>query len=292
MQIVCNLAGKAEGESMNVDVATHLCFCGSGKAVATCCYATANTLPPGNRTGYSHPKCYAKAFGDCSFKVSKEHFVSESVLKLLPLKDMTLTGAPFLQGGSMRASPAAMSSKVLCERHNNALSSLDSRARQFFGVALAGSEQEFGVICGTDLERWMLKFMCGLIASGQALARDGTQIEARAPNARFLNVLFGTEPLGDNLGLHVFAQAGRTYTTNKLQFCVFAVDGGIKGCAFTIDHVELLLMLEPLPQLTDASIKVINRPAVIVVEVEGKHREIHLGWPGRPVFHLKLDAQR
>ena len=40
-----------------------------------------NTQPPGNRTGFSHPKCYAGGDHNCSEKISREHYDSATVLK-------------------------------------------------------------------------------------------------------------------------------------------------------------------------------------------------------------------
>ena len=34
-------------------------------------------------TGYSNPKCYARILGNCSEKLTGEHFISRSVLKIL-----------------------------------------------------------------------------------------------------------------------------------------------------------------------------------------------------------------
>jgi len=41
--------------------------------------------PVGSRTGYRHPKCYAGADSNCSTKISKEHFISETLLERISL---------------------------------------------------------------------------------------------------------------------------------------------------------------------------------------------------------------
>jgi hypothetical protein len=40
---------------------------------------------------YRHPKCYANTRGGCSTKISGEHFISHSLIKLYGFDDPTLT---------------------------------------------------------------------------------------------------------------------------------------------------------------------------------------------------------
>ena len=41
----------------------------------------ANVNPPGPKSGYQHPQCYAKSDCNCSTNISNEHFISKNMLK-------------------------------------------------------------------------------------------------------------------------------------------------------------------------------------------------------------------
>lgn len=71
--------------------------------------------------------------------------------------------------------PVALASKVLCERHNSALSPLDTAATDLYAIlrrinAELGDEaptapSETFTVGGVDLERWLLKALIGLAHS-------------------------------------------------------------------------------------------------------------------------------
>lgn len=72
---------------------------------------------------FSHPQCYARALCDCSAKLSREHYVSNSVLKLLGVEHIISHASWLSPEQCSRPLPvSALSSKVLCDRHNQALS--------------------------------------------------------------------------------------------------------------------------------------------------------------------------
>jgi hypothetical protein len=160
------------------------CPCGSGKEARNCCLTKAgfrkmpvNASPPGPRTGFAHPRCYAKGLADCSREISREHYLSQSVLRHLN-QDGALRVEGLTWGGRypLRLPTGAYASKVLCKRHNTALSPLDALAVPLFEAirtpqAENTGEQSLRLFCGHDVERWLLKTMCGLLASN-AIAID------------------------------------------------------------------------------------------------------------------------
>src|SRR5262249_49648435 len=111
------------------------CPCGSGRLIKDCCLsARSNTRPAGPKTGLSHPKCYARALGDCSAEISREQFLSVSVLKCWTDVGLAKVSgfAPINGGESTIMQIQNARPKVLCTRHNNCLTGLDSRAKSFF----------------------------------------------------------------------------------------------------------------------------------------------------------------
>ncbi|GAA4553781.1 hypothetical protein [Pseudonocardia xishanensis] len=160
------------------------CPCGSYRR-ARSCHAEGPahwTVPPtgrpllgGERTGYAHPQCYAASSADCSEDLTREHWFSKSILDQIGEKTFWVEGLRWQKGpGKKEVSHKSFRSKVLCGRHNEALSALDAEAAEFFGVCARCQDlmvsrtpgRLFAMFAGDDIERWMLKVVLGGIASG------------------------------------------------------------------------------------------------------------------------------
>lgn len=137
-----------------------------------------------------HPRCYAGVSEDCSTKVSSEHWLSADILRASSGEQpVIVSGMPWQAGAEHALSVRALGSKVLCERHNRALSPLDRLAGQVFRVVhhyQADQREitdphghEFALFSGDVFERWMLKLLWGGVAA-RALGRR----EAPAPSLR------------------------------------------------------------------------------------------------------------
>lgn len=101
--------------------------------------------------------------------MSGEHLFSEVILNLLTGADGKLvrTGYPWQAEGEFQSlTPSGCKANVLCKRHNNALSPLDSTAGAFLKGILKTPEflQKHDlrgiILSGDDLERWILKTLC------------------------------------------------------------------------------------------------------------------------------------
>jgi hypothetical protein len=100
---------------------------------------------------YRHPKCYANLHGGPDTKISGEHFVSHSLIKLYMSKNFV--------------------ANVLCRNHNTELGVIDAAALQFAtfvrhialgfgnGAGQWGKRDEI-TVPGDDLERRALKLLC------------------------------------------------------------------------------------------------------------------------------------
>ena len=79
------------------------CPCGSGNAIADCHLDVDGRFrkhlpplrPPGSPTGFSHPNCYLRETYDCSEQISREHYISRSVLEQLG-SVLRVSGMPWL----------------------------------------------------------------------------------------------------------------------------------------------------------------------------------------------------
>ncbi len=156
--------------------------------------------------------CYAAPLGDCAGPLNREHFVSKTLLKEFEeATGLHVTGYPHGNSYSKIAMTVeSMSAKVLCETHNNKLSNVDVEGSRFliafFSAHMGLLEERFTVdptyeCDGPLIERWMLKYICGLIASGQA-GIGAERIERTSPPLEFLQVLFGLETLPSEWGLY------------------------------------------------------------------------------------------
>jgi len=174
------------------------CPCGGGKRYADCClrfdgrpYKTpAARTPALPATSYSHPQCYMRSTQDCGRQISREHFVSASVLSHLGGANVRLSGVPWLAADETKDLPiSALASNILCKRHNEAFAPLDTMAGKFFGVlnsihqdVLTGRRLsrrgDWYLFSGEELELWLLKTAIGLFNSGTA-AKDREKLASR-----------------------------------------------------------------------------------------------------------------
>jgi hypothetical protein len=157
----------------------------------------------GPPTGYPHPRCYAAALNDCGSKLSKEHLIAHSILKLLGKGPAPrVEGLPGKKAGEQK--PLANTSfkkAMLCVRHNReGLSGLDdqgkslyantARINEAFSTDKAVQSESF-LFHGPDIERWMLKVLCGMLVAEKATSATGTIITGWKPPEVWLQILFG-----------------------------------------------------------------------------------------------------
>jgi len=207
-----------------------------------------NTHPPGAITGYAHAKCYASGDRNCSSKISKEHFISETLLRQIHLNNTAkVAGLKWQQKETFNVVPLpGLASSILCERHNNALSPLDTCMGLFsetigeFDAALrlctsaeASEEKHFS---GDDIERWMVKCLLGLTTSKNL---HSTNLKPECVDLLFANI-----PWPEGWGLY-FSDSSAKPIHHSASFLietrvdlarglVLAADFVIRGVPFTL----------------------------------------------------------
>ncbi len=176
-----------------------LCPCGSRRRSSNCHKAkdgswVALTPPPlltGPRTGYTHPKCYAGSSGDCDRQLTREHFITDDILGHISHDGnaVSVEGATWQKTGEQRMTigRASLARKMLCQRHNHALSPLDRMAGEFFRYAIEDHldifpyliggydttfRRSFTLVSGPYFELWLLKVVWGALEAA-ALEIDG-----------------------------------------------------------------------------------------------------------------------
>ena len=97
---------------------------------------------------------------------------------------VTIDGFPWQDSGARNKVPAlSLTGKILCRRRNLASSALDAITSRLFERidqfhhelvdAAQKNENRFFLFNGHDIERWMLKTLCGAVVSGNAEIRTG-----------------------------------------------------------------------------------------------------------------------
>ncbi|MDF3822394.1 hypothetical protein P3G55_21015 [Leptospira sp. 96542] len=145
--------------------------------------ADANACPAGSATrnvdkagslyaigqNFNLMKCYANSVGNCSSKFSREHIISDSLLK----SKVGVSGFDWCKGKEVFIGKGSFTQKILCTTHNSALSPFDSEMTRLFKIlkvyddqskiktGIIGYKEE--IIQGELLERWVLKTSINLI---------------------------------------------------------------------------------------------------------------------------------
>jgi hypothetical protein len=280
---------------------TETCPCRSGRLIRDCCGATgtlfraaASTTPPPPATDFTHPDCYAGALRDCSTKISGEHYISADVLQALgdlgPVSGFTWLGP---DGSAKVVAPGALVGNVLCKRHNEALSSIDARAGQFFRQLQAADEFlqraagtfEIYLANGHDLERWLLKMLCGVVAADVV---DTVQVPRPwRPPIAWLRILFGGERFPPGWGLYVPAPIGHAdQVVERVEAAVISnTTDGIYGLTCRLRDKQLVLaMIRPATPLPADSVlaHAIYRPGELLLQMDERRFSVMFCWEQGP----------
>ena len=233
-----------------------------------------NSIGP---TGYRHAKCYASADANCSRKISREHFISESLLRRIELNNTAkVAGLAWQQQETFnKISIKGMASKVLCKRHNEALSHLDAAvtalAETIHGFdksdLLASENASFN---GSDLERWMLKCLHGLSTSGNIKS---------TPKPECLDLLFARRDWPEHWGLYFSMSREPIYHTDSLLIETLTDPTGslILAAKFFIQGLPLILLLG---KPGDPASFGIWRPEKWVFKFSGSEKTLRFIWDG------------
>lgn len=113
------------------------------------------------------------ATADCGGGLSREHYISRG---LISGPELRVRGMPWQQEEVARYSPDNLVARILCRRHNSAMSPLDAHAIRFFLAVEAALEHaqrrslsrksQFHMTSGDGLELWAMKTLASLYASG------------------------------------------------------------------------------------------------------------------------------
>ena len=196
------------------------CPCESGKAFKACCLHTdgvprvllPSLVPKNPLTGYTNPRCYLKHTKDCSEQISREHFISRSVLEIT--KTFGLQGLPWQDPSEevLNYGIENLASRILWERHNSALSPLDAMAARTYKIIMQIRDElakptqysrgRWFIASGEALELWTIKILCGLFFSKIAATTDRQRlIEDHFLNVETFDRAIRGHPLPEHCGM-------------------------------------------------------------------------------------------
>lgn len=222
--------------------------------------------------------CYAAHLGTCSGKLSREHYISKSVLELVG-KTVSVSGFPWQTSNrSMEIGIEALTSKILCEHHNSELSPLDNIGAEFLrslkssfdgSVNHGEFKDEIIDIDGLKLETWLLKVLCGIISvSGFS----------KVPK-EWIEILFQNRSFPNNSGIYFFGSPGLAkWSFNLVRiFSVQDKGGKIAGAKFGIGGIATLLAFGK-PIFHEPGIEYLYRPANLVIQKGSNIKRFNFSW--------------
>ncbi len=240
--------------------------------------------------------CYASCLADCNTRLSREHYISESLLHCLNCdNDLRVNGFSWMGADEKHLPPNALTAKILCERHNSALSPLDSIAARLFQAfdeegASGSGRQLLYLFSGHDLERWLLKVLCGM-AYSRNLPR-GVDCDTTIPR-QWLEILFGYDDFSNEQGLYVCNVPGHLFGgPTGLAVQVIAGRGRLSGFSLSICGYELILSMSGFPTRRYDGRKFVYRPMEFYTTGPEFEKSIVLSWVGPAdlgSIHLEID---
>ena len=283
---------KIVDEKVQFSIApTDLCPCGSKTPAYKCCLNSsgfhkpqASIRPLLPKTGKSLVKCYASDLKDCCSKLSREHYVSITLLEYLNRdKDLRIKGLTWPNNLEDKFPPNALASKILCERHNGSLSKLDKIAIGIFTAfdesnTTDSNQQLLHLFSGHDIERWLLKILCGMAYSKNLPTNPN--IITTIPY-EWLQILFGYEEFSNEKGLYVCKTKGHIFEGPRgLKIGAIEGNGQLSGIGVWICGYELILSMNGFPSRFFDNREVVYRPQEIHSIGKIFEKSIVFSWDG------------
>jgi hypothetical protein len=227
-----------------------------------------------------HSRCYAATLGGCSGQISREHYISRSVLESVG-QVIQISGLPWQERSEIKTvGTSALTAKILCEHHNSLLSPLDDTAKELvvglkdaYDSAMKGNMSNGTCsLPGDQLEKWLLKVIVGIF---NLSTRYQVPME-------WIELLFDRKPWPVGEGMHIFGvQGAATWNFQLLRIIpVYKTEDArsILGAKFGLGGLPFLLAFGR-PRFWEAGMEAFFRPGKLQVCQGSSVREIHLSWP-------------
>jgi hypothetical protein len=222
-------------------------------------------------------ECFLKEFGTCRGGLSREHYISASVLR-------ATGGNSTAKIGGLAWQPAnriqcigigSLQSKILCEGHNSGLSQLDTVAGKLFQTLHAidkerASVRSLSTFNGLNIEQWLLKVLCGISASGG--------FKTNYLPEQWKAILTGRAPWPEFWGLYVFQpQEAQIFSSDLLiETKINPATKEILAASFRVAGISfnLLLGTPECPQAFGT-----HRPRGLIFRHGTEEHRVEFIWP-------------
>jgi hypothetical protein len=201
-----------------------------------------------------------------------------------------VSGFPWQKAGEVKELPIkALASNILCKRHNEALACLDDIGGRFVkSLHTINADSGNGIAVdrmflfnGHDIERWMLKGLCGL-AYSKNLAHNAKQITDWTPPVEWLEILFGLRLFPDKWGLYYEAGDAEEIrqTSPDIKLAPLYREGVIYGMRIWLISFAFLLAMTAPPDDKRGTLleKAIYRPSGLSFNDGKKEQTLALAW--------------
>lgn len=215
-----------------------------------------NERPPPSRplTGPLLKVCWARGIGGCGGGLSGEHVISDG---LFTGSVVGIAGGPWTEGEVRPFGKNKLKRRILCVRHNSALSPVDREGiRTFRGIrdldeALAANRRRPGgvhlrhEVVGSLLERWFLKTAINsFVVGGGTKTWEGGSVPSDPP-LWLVQAAFGHGALPPPLGLYNWSGesvGGKVSLVQEVGFVPLYFEGAILiGARFTFHGLSFLI---------------------------------------------------
>ena len=236
--------------------------------------------------------------------LSDEHFISFGLLARVCKDDRGLYVRGLGRDPTWRwIQPERVVSRVLCTAHNSALAPYDAFIGEFGDellrtVAAVSGDRGISTVVrfdGQNLERWMLKALCGLVASGQAARQDGAPLDKAVPDD-WVRWLFGQADILPPLGLYFRGEIGDQQPIGPSVTIgpITTAGGKVVGLEFSFEWWQAVLVLVDWQGTATGAIRPtsIRRPQYVALKNENGEHRVEFAWPHSPGPGVELTYTR
>lgn len=269
-------------------------------------------------------KCWANKYSPCDGKLSREHYISQSIFEQ---QFIYVSGLSWCKGEEKKISIANLTKKVLCEHHNNTLSTKDIAGLNAIRVfeqlipeehRKAKTPPESPKIDGLNFERWLLKTAINLTYQGDMHIGVGmTDSVPGVPAPYLLQVVFGDLPFTHKMGLYALCyETLEKFQVGSISFTPIRKDNCIGGFIFHIRGFDFFLSLYPghapprlgklglgqdvkIEKHIATALPVYRKELITVLNESRERSDVHFEWRNQhsvskdPNYHVpgELDAK-
>jgi len=145
--------------------------------------------------------CWASCLKNCAKGKSREHYISDGIFDG---ESVTAIGLSWCRHQPKTIAMGKAVAKILCGKHNSALSKFDAEAAKlsmFLVTNVLDEPLKESAICidGVRLEKWALKTFINL---GFIRGLHREQPNRLDPPSHLVRYIFGEEPVADGVGLY------------------------------------------------------------------------------------------